>query len=144
MPRLVIALGVLTCLVWPSSAAENPPGSNTTSGAAELSKNLPGPPAIGPNRWVKLDKADVKRPDAPLVYEPELKRFMVLGGSVGWPEYAQPHPFDELALDLGGGRWENWIPGQGLGPRVGRMPGPALEERGLGPAWTPRATAGRT
>ena len=45
----------------------------------------------------------------------------------------QPHPFDELALDLTSGQWENWIPErQGLGPAVRQLQGTRLEERILG------------
>ena len=84
------------------------------------SRTLAEEASLTANRWVKLDNADVKRIDAPLVYHPELKRFMILGGSVSWPDYPRPHPFDELALDRAAGQWENWIPkGKDWGPRFG-------------------------
>jgi hypothetical protein len=73
-----------------------------------------------PNQWTRLNQSDLQRTDAPLVYVPALKRFMVLGGSVSWPEYPKPHPFDEVALDPASGRWENWIPAsKDWGPRFG-------------------------
>ena len=62
------------------------------------------------NQWLKLDKADLKRPDVPLIFEPTLGRFMVLGGNIDWTTYPKPHPFDEVALDEENGQWENWIP----------------------------------
>ncbi|MGA2619964.1 MAG: kelch repeat-containing protein [Thermoguttaceae bacterium] len=134
MARLVIALGVFMCLAGPCPAADNPAGSNARSaGAVEIAKDLPAAAASRPNQWVKLDKADVNRPDAPLVYDPELKRFMVLGGSVSWSEYAKPHPFDVLALDVGSGRWENWIPpGKRWGPARGDCQAPRWKSESWG------------
>ena len=75
--------------------------------------------------WVKLEQAELERYDAPLVYHPGVQRFMVLGGSIGWDKYRQPHPFDELVLDLTSGQWENWIPsGENWGPRFGNGKAP--------------------
>ena len=85
------------------------------------------------NQWVKLDKADVKRNDVPLIYHPALKRFLVLGGSVPRAEYPQPHPFDELALDTQSGQWENWLPqGQNWGPRFGDCQAPGWKSESWG------------
>ena len=133
MPCSVIALYGLMVLASSCSGAENLAQYDAKFvGTAEISRNLPAGPATGPNQWVKLDKADLKRIDAPLVYEPELKRFMVLGGSVNWAEYPKPHPFDELALDQGSGQWENWIPqGKNWGPRFGDCTAP----RWKGESW---------
>jgi hypothetical protein len=72
-----------------------------------------------------LPDSDLRRSDAPVIYEPRLERFMVLGGSIGWTAYPKPHPFDELALDLSSGRWENWIPpGKDWGPQFGDCQAP--------------------
>jgi hypothetical protein len=82
-------------------------------------------PELKPNQWAKLDKAELRRGEAPLVWEPEAKRFMVLGGGIG-DGYAKPHPFDEVALDLARGEWENWIPkGKEWGPQFGDCKPPA-------------------
>jgi hypothetical protein len=84
-----------------------------------------GEPELKPNQWVKLEKAALVRGSAPLVWEPELKRFMVLGGAVSWDKYEKPHPFDDLALDLARGEWENWIPkGKEWGPQFGDCKAP--------------------
>jgi hypothetical protein len=88
---------------------------------------------LAANQWVKLDKADVKRIDAPLVYDGELRRFMILGGSVNWTEYPKPHPFDELALDASSGQWENWIPqDKDWGPRFGDCKAPRWKSESWG------------
>ena len=82
-------------------------------------------PELKPNQWVKLAKAGLPHVDAPLVWEPEVKRFMVLGGAVAWDKYEKPHPFDELALDAARGEWENWIPpGKDWGPQFGDCKAP--------------------
>lgn len=109
-PRSAIA--VLTLFLAASRLAEEASLSDeptTRSGAV-----------LAANQWAKLDKADLGRSDAAFLYEPQLERFLVLGGSVNWREYPKPHPFDELALDLESGHWENWLPrGQPWGPRFG-------------------------
>jgi hypothetical protein len=85
--------------------------------------------AAAANQWVKLEQAEVKRRDAPLIYEPDLRRFMVLGGSISYTEYPKPHPFDELALDLDKGEWENWFPpGKDWGPRFGDCTPPGWKD----------------
>jgi hypothetical protein len=125
MRTAVFLLGLLTCgaAAAAAAAAESP---------------LDGRP-LPANQWVKLDKAELRRSDAPLVWEPELKRFMVLGGSIGWDVYAKPHPFDELALDLAKGEWENWIPkGKDWGPQFGDCKPPAWKT----PYWTMTDTEG--
>ena len=62
-----------------------------------------------------------------------MRRFMVLGGSIGWDKYRQPHPFDELALDLTSGQWENWIPsGKDWGPRFGNCQAPGWKSESWG------------
>ncbi|HKB37476.1 MAG TPA: kelch repeat-containing protein [Gemmataceae bacterium] len=69
-----------------------------------------------------MDKARIgPRGDPALVYDPEGKRFLVLGGGISWPIYArQPHPFDDLALDRQAGQWENLFPPKKKwGPRFG-------------------------
>ncbi len=81
-----------------------------------------------PNTWVKLDKAAVegRRHDVPLGYSLDLKRFLVLGGRSNFDDYKKPRSYDELALDLKEGEWENWFPaGKDWGPRFGpcRAPG---------------------
>ena len=110
--KLSIALLLCTAAAWPLPALAADPAASG--------------PALIANQWVKLDKAEVKRVDAPLVYEPERKRFMILGGSIGWDEYRKPHPFDELALDLAAGQWENWLPtGKDWGTQFGDSKAPA-------------------
>ena len=90
-------------------------------------------PALTANQWSKLDKTDVKRVDAPLIYEPKHKRFMILGGSIGWNEYRKPHPFDLLALDLTTGQWENWVPpGKDWGPKFGDATAPGWKSEHWG------------
>ena len=84
-------------------------------------------PVRAANQWVRLDKADVKRIDAPLVYDPELERFMVLGGSVNWAEYPKPHPFDELIA----GRCDYFPTAAFAGPRCSTMISPSV------PPWMP-------
>jgi hypothetical protein len=90
-------------------------------------------PELKSNQWVKLDKATLARGDAPLVWEPDVKRFMVLGGAVAWDKYDKPHPFDDLAMDPGRGEWENWIPaGKKWGPQFGDAQAPGWKT----PYWT--------
>ena len=91
-------------------------------------------PAIPANEWTKLDKATVgPRGNPPLVYDSASKRFMVLGGSLAWPDYPKPHPFDELALDLSAGQWENWMPaGKDWGPPVGDVKAPNWKSESWG------------
>jgi hypothetical protein len=96
-----------------------------------LSRSSPadGPPA---NEWVRLAQGDVpgQRWDVPLAYAPGLKRFLVLGGRTSWGEYRKgPRPYDQVALDLGEGRWENWFPaGKDWGPRFGPCRAPAWKD----------------
>src|SRR5262245_1616290 len=74
------------------------------------------------NSWFRLDNARIgPRGDPALVYDPVAKRFLVLGGGITWAIYAkQPHPYDDLALDQLGGRWENLYPAnKKWGPRFG-------------------------
>ena len=96
------------------------------AGAPALAGEFPA------NEWVKLDKASVgTRGNAPLVYASVGKRFLVLGGSISWPEYPKPHPFDELALDLAAGQWENWFPkGKDWGPQLGDAKAPGWKGEG--------------
>jgi hypothetical protein len=92
-------------------------GASASATAAE--------PELKPNQWVQLEKATLARNDAPLVWEPDAKRFMVLGGGISWDSYTKPHPFDELALDETRGEWENWIPkGKEWGPQFGDCKAP--------------------
>ena len=99
-----------------------------TAGASASAGEFPA------NEWVKLDKASMgARGGAPLVYDPAGKRFLVLGGNISWPEYPKPHPFDELALDLAGGQWENWYPkGKDWGPQFGDCKAPNWKSEGWG------------
>src|SRR5262249_13311024 len=86
------------------------------------------PPAA--NAWVKLDKARIgPRGDPALVFDPVAKRFLVLGGGIGWPIYGkQPHPYDDLALDLPAGEWENLFPAdKSWGPRIGDAKPPTFK-----------------
>lgn len=84
------------------------------------------------NTWQKLDKAVIagRRWDVPLGYSPELKRFIVLGGRTSWGEYKKdPRPYDQLALDLKEGQWENWYPtGKDWGPKFGPCQAPAWKD----------------
>jgi len=78
------------------------------------------------NAWVHLEKADVSgRYDVPLVYDPELKRFLILGGQ---PFVTTELPYADGALDLGGGQWENRFPaGKSWGPQFGPCKPPAFK-----------------
>src|SRR5262245_39790266 len=74
------------------------------------------------NQWVKLDKARIgPRSDPALVYDEVAKRFLVLGGGMEIRNYnANPHPYDDLALDLSARQWENLYPaGKNWGPKFG-------------------------
>jgi hypothetical protein len=87
------------------------------------------------NTWSKLGDATLagRRWDVPLGYAPELKRFLVLGGRTSWADYKKPRPYDELALDLDKGQWENWFPpGKEWGPRVGPCQAPAWKDEHFG------------
>jgi hypothetical protein len=97
------------------------------------SAESPATPISTTHRWTRLPNADVDRIDAPLVYEPGLNRFLILGGSIPWADYPKPHPFDELALDQESGRWENWIPrGKAWGPRFGNCQAPRWKSESWG------------
>ena len=89
-------------------------------------------PAAEPaNTWRKLDKAVLtgQRWDIPLGYAPELKHFLVLGGRTAWADYKKPRSYDELALDLAEGQWENRFPaGKDWGPRFGPCQAPAWKD----------------
>lgn len=105
-----------------ASPTDTRQGSVKTGSSVSAPADVKAPDikSLPPNRWLKLDKAAVNRRDAPLIYEPALERFMVLGGNIDPRDYAPPHPFDELALDLTCGLWENWIPrGKSWGPPFG-------------------------
>jgi hypothetical protein len=84
------------------------------------------------NCWVRLEHADIpgQRWDVPVGYAPALKRFLVLGGRTSWGEYRKgPRPYDQLALDLKSGRWENWLPrGKEWGPASGLCRAPAWKD----------------
>jgi len=85
-----------------------------------------------PNRWVRLEKAQVgPRSDPALVYDGAAKRFLLLGGGISWRKHTKPRPYDDLALDLSAGLWENlYPPGKKWGPRVGLCnPPPFKNER---------------
>jgi len=76
-----------------------------------------------PNTWTKLDKAviECRRCDVPIGYSPELKRFLVLGGRITQADSRKPRSYDQLALDRGEGRFENWYPkGKDWGPKFGK------------------------
>jgi hypothetical protein len=116
IPATLLALTALAEEALPSAE----PGAGSSVGVA-------GRP------WVRLERAELERYDAPLVYHPAMGRFMVLGGSIGWDRYPQPHPFDELALDLTGGQWENWIPSsKNWGPRFGNGKAPGWKNESWG------------
>jgi hypothetical protein len=88
------------------------------------------------NEWVRLAQGDVpgQRWDVPLAYAAGLKRFLVLGGRTSWGEYRKgPRPYDQLALDLGEGRWENWFPrGKDWGSRFGPCRAPSWKDERFG------------
>ena len=98
-----------------------------------------------PNTWVKLDKATIegRRRDAPLSYEPNLKRFLVLGGRTSYAEYKKPRSYDELALDGKRAMGELVPAGKDWGPHSAR----ASRRPGRTKSWLPgrrRATSGPT
>jgi hypothetical protein len=81
------------------------------------------------NRWIKLPHAEVvgQRTDIPLAFAPGIDRFFVLGGRTHYREYREEaRSYDQLALDLEQGQWENWFPaGQtAWGPRFGAAQAP--------------------
>ena len=85
------------------------------------------------NQWVKLDKAAPgSRADGALIYDTADKRIMLLGGYIRGDAYSKPHPFDDLALDLASGQWENWIPkGKEWGPQFGDAKAPGWPNESL-------------
>lgn len=83
------------------------------------------------NTWTKLEKAAIegRRWDVPLGYSPELKRFLVLGGRITYADAKKPRSYDQLALDVKEGRWENWFPqGKDWGPKFGSGQPPAWKD----------------
>ena len=72
--------------------------------------------------WVLAGKATVagQRWDIPLGYDPEQKRFVILGGRTSFAEYRKPRPYDVLLFDPAMGQWENAFP---LGKDWGRALG---------------------
>jgi hypothetical protein len=109
-----------------------------TALAAEPAPPKPEPTvdvaSLPANQWARLGTATLGPRGSPqLVFDAALGRFMVLGGDVGWAHYPKPHPFDELALDLASGRWENWIPeGKDWGPQFGDCKAPGWKHE----SWT--------
>lgn len=88
-------------------------------------------PQVPTNSWNRLEGATLtgQRWDVPVSYSPELKRFVVLGGRTSWADYKKPRPYDELALDIGKGQWENWFPlGKNWGPPFGFCQAPAWKD----------------
>ncbi|MHC4913994.1 MAG: Kelch repeat-containing protein [Planctomycetota bacterium] len=103
----------LALLLGAAGAGENGPAAKV-----DLAK-------LPVNQWAELPGAIGRRGSPQLVYNPELKRFMLLGGDVGWREYPKPHPYDVLALEASFGRWENWLPeGKNWGPKFGDCKAP--------------------
>src|SRR5947209_369901 len=87
------------------------------------------------NAWIRLDKAVIagRRHDVPLGYSADLKRFLVLGGRTNFDDYKKPRFYDELALDLKRGEWENWFPpGKNWGPRFGPCQAPGWKNETFG------------
>jgi hypothetical protein len=88
------------------------------------------------NVWARLERGDIpgQRWDVPLGYAPGLNCFLLLGGRTSWGEYRKgPRPYDQLALDLKEGRWENWFPaGKDWGPRFGPCSAPAWKDERFG------------
>ncbi|HKB35385.1 MAG TPA: hypothetical protein VKD72_02960 [Gemmataceae bacterium] len=79
---------------------------------------------------MRLEKTEVvgRRWDVPLGYDPDSKRFLVLGGRTTWADYKQPRSHDVLALDESEGRWENVFPsGKDWGPRFAGLTDPSRE-----------------
>jgi hypothetical protein len=72
--------------------------------------------AAEPNTWVEYPNAKIegRRYETPLGYSPDLKKFIVLGGRTSSAEYRKPRSFDQLALDMDSGMWENLLPAAGL------------------------------
>jgi hypothetical protein len=93
------------------------------------------PPAEDKDRppgWTRAEHGDIpgQRWDVPLAYAAGVNRFLVLGGRTSWGEYRKgPRPYDQLAIDLKEGRWENWLPrGKDWGPRFGPCKAPAWKD----------------
>lgn len=85
------------------------------------------------NQWRMLDKAALagQRTDIPVAFVPPLGRFMVLGGRTHFREYREEgRPYDQLALDLAQGRWENWFPSgkDSWGPKFGNVQAPPWKD----------------
>ncbi len=122
MSRRVVLIASSSLLFALARAGEN-------SSAAKV--NLAGLPA---NQWAVLPGAVVgQRGNAQVVWASALKRFMLLGGDVGWANYPKPHPYDVLALEASAGSWENWIPGgKEWGPKTGDCKAPGWKNEG----WT--------
>jgi hypothetical protein len=81
------------------------------------------------NIWHKVDSAVIhgRRYETPLVYAADMKKFLVVGGRTSYADYRKvPRTFDEAALDLAKGQWENLFPdGKDWGPRFGECKAPA-------------------
>src|SRR5262249_46596946 len=87
-------------------------GCLTLAGLSLLAGPAAAQDAPPTNTWTRLDHAAIegRRWDVPVGYSPELKRFLVLGGRITYADAPKPRSYDQLALDLKAGRWENWFP----------------------------------
>jgi hypothetical protein len=93
------------------------------------------------NTWTHLDKATLvgRRWEPPVVYSPEVKRFLVLGGRSSWADYRLPRSYDVLSLDPEAGQWDNeFPPGKDWGPKSGPCKAPGWKNE----VWGFRDTAG--
>ncbi|WP_425617222.1 kelch repeat-containing protein [Anatilimnocola sp. NA78] len=99
------------------------------------------PKPLVPNSWKKLEEATItgRRYETPLSYSPELKKFLVLGGRASWSDFKKPRSFDQVALDVTSGQWENWFPsGKDWGPKFGPATAPVWKNE----KWIFEDTAG--
>ncbi|MHC4914817.1 MAG: Kelch repeat-containing protein [Planctomycetota bacterium] len=110
MTRCAAVLVTVVALVGRALAAESVPSKVPADG------------------WVKVEGAVIgKRADVALAHCPVSRRFLALGGE---PTYGSkpPLPYDDLALDAGEGKWENWYPaGKSFGPKFGPCKPPGFK-----------------
>ncbi|PCJ57500.1 MAG: hypothetical protein COA79_15830 [Planctomycetota bacterium] len=80
------------------------------------------------NQWVEFKQAKIgKRNISCIIWSPEIKKFLILGGQLHWNAKGDL-PYQDLALDLEKAKWENWYPkGKSFGPPFGPCKAPKFK-----------------
>ena len=91
----------------------------------------------GANAWMKLEGGAIegRRGDVPLVYAPDLKRFLVLGGRTDSANYKKERPYDVLSIEpKKDAKWRNELPdfGEKWGPEFGPVKAPGWKGESWG------------